>query len=402
MSKKEDVLISRLIMMYILGLYCFNDVPIFSRLVNVLLLLIVFSQLIFNSANYFRWNKIDGITFAFCVYSFAIKECTPGLWSALLGINVQTAITILIAFLLYISVSTFACDYEKRKKILEYVSNSGVVLSLYSLLIVRTNIIHGMHTNIAFELLRKFGLISTEMGMSLGFSLLSSFYLYFENKSKGNMAKIIINMVFLFLTGSRKSLLFIIIGLGSIYILNSSGKIFERLLIVLLLSIMAYFAVMNFTVLYDIIGKKIDSLIAVLNGEQASDSTYTRYMMIEYGKQMIQEKPWLGHGYNSFSQAYGNWRGNYVYSHNNYIELMVSGGIVLTIVYYMRYLVSLIKLKSHILTNKEAKFYTSLIITIIVVDITSITYYSQIIMLMLGLMSAFTKESCKQTQKDQV
>ena len=49
----------------------------------------------------------------------------------------------------------------------------------------------------------------------------------------------------------------------------------------------------------------------------------------------------FGQGYNAFSKIYNN--GGY-YSHNNYLELLVSFGVLGTGIYYMKYIYLLIKI----------------------------------------------------------
>ncbi len=403
MSKNSTGIISRLTEVYIIGLYCFNNAPYIGRLLNVILLLLVFLHFLFQiKAKSVNVNSIDIVVLLFCIYSFFVKECLLGQWSVILGINIQTAITIFLSTLLYLVISMNTDNGVGRCQLLKYISRAGVILAFYSVAVLRTNIIRGLHTEHASLIMSRVGLQSNEMGMCFGYSLIVSIYLYvIDKKQKKYLYSAIICAVFLLLTGSRKSIIFFLVGLGSVYLLssNSNVKVIKRLSITFFISCTFYFFIMNMPILYNILGRRIDSLFAVLNGERVADSTYTRYVMIEYGKKMISQHPWFGHGFNSFYQSYGAWSGNYKYSHNNYIELMVSGGIVLTVIYYLRYILSLIKLRKYILSNKEAIYLTAIIVSTLVIDITTVSYYSQINVILIGVMAGYLKNHDEKEEK---
>ena len=61
---------------------------------------------------------------------------------------------------------------------------------------------------------------------------------------------------------------------------------------------------------------------------EIDSSDETRVRLIEYGLTYCIESPILGHGYYSFSQLFRKDCGIILYSHNNFIETFVGGGII--------------------------------------------------------------------------
>lgn len=388
-----DPIINKLLFANILGLYCFNNAPVIGRFVSISLFLMVFLQFLNQlSKKGVRFNIIDFVVVLFGIYSFFLKEYILGIWSSLLHVNVQTAITIAISCLLYISISMYAENNQKRTMVLNYVSICGFILATYSLVIVRQNIVYGLHTPEMAVYLQHFGLQSNEMGICFGLSFLSSMYLFNIKNNKKNMALIIINLIFMFLSGSRKSLVFLLVGASIYFLVQYNSKLLNRFILILLFTVICYYSIMRVPILYNIVGRKIDSLYDVLSGGRGTDSTYTRYVMFEYGIKLIKKKFYFGYGYSAFRYMYGNWTGNYKYSHNNYIELMVSGGLVLTIIFYLRYIIALLRLRKSLWTNEESKLYFSIILTIIILDFSTVSFYSQIFIIFMGVVSAYLKD----------
>ena len=100
--------------------------------------------------------------------------------------------------------------------------------------------------------------------------------------------------------------------------------------------------------------------------------------MREYGYNMWLLKPLFGYGYNSYSMI-SPYR---TYSHNNYIELLFNGGIILFIFYYSIIIVLLTKiLKLRSKSNIKWLFF-AMVVTFFAFDYGAVSYnmiYIQII-----------------------
>src|SRR5699024_11610138 len=99
--------------------------------------------------------------------------------------------------------------------------------------------------------------------------------------------------------------------------------------------------------------------------------------MINAGITFFEERPLFGHGIDSFRQLYFNYVGDYRYSHNNYVELLVSVGVFGTVIYYFG-LLSVLK-KSFNKTNPYLIFPFVVIATILIIDYGLVSYTSYLI-----------------------
>lgn len=386
-----DTLIEGLIFLHIVFTYCFSGWGILAIIDTLILLVFVAITLLKSIMKHtvvIRWNACSVLTVAFVVACFYLKEWVQGGWSVRFNTEYQTAISVLICVMTMFCVYSFAKTLERRMRLFKYVALAGVYLAVETLFLVRTNIFQGLHTSGMTSYLARFGLQSNQMGACFGISFIVCICLYNTFKTRNYIVYGGINFLFIFLTGSRKALIYALVGIGLYYVLSGKRTKWLRIFVAAAVCCLAVFAVTNIPVLYNLVGRRIVSLLDVLQGGTGTDTTSTRVSMITYGIEWFKENKWLGHGLNAFSAFYGNRTGNAVYSHNNYIELLVSGGIVLTTLYYSRFLVLIRRLYSRIAFSEEAKVCTVLVAAILIADIASITYYYRIYYIVFGIIMA--------------
>lgn len=142
-----------------------------------------------------------------------------------------------------------------------------------------------------------------------------------------------------FLTGSRKSLaLMVIASILLLYKMYPKEKIRNVLLSIVVLCV-TYFLITDIPVLYDIMGSRIESALNFFNtGETSEGSIYARYRFIELGMHYFYLQPINGYGLDSF-----RFLNDGIYSHNNYVEMLVSGGVIGAFLFYSTYLYTLVK-----------------------------------------------------------
>lgn len=138
------------------------------------------------------------------------------------------------------------------------------------------------------------------------------------------------------LTGSRKALFLLLVGITVSVVLASTTKIKlirNMVLACTFLGISAYL-VMNIDFLYQAVGVRLEGVINAIMGEGHIDaSTAERMALIDTGLKLWEESPVLGHGINTFTPLAGFG----LYAHNNYIEEGVGLGIVGVFLWYSIY-----------------------------------------------------------------
>lgn len=228
-------------------------------------------------------------------------------------------------------------------------------------------------------------------------SVISFYRTFFERHHKTRYLILLFVYFFLIIiTGTRKALFLPILSIALFYYLKTTGS--KKIIITLTSIILGYgiiLAVLKVPTLYNLIGIRIEGLIAGFSGEGkgvADASTLTRLAFIAYGIELIYDKPLLGYGPDSFIYLYGKSHpGTWIaYSHNNFIEIAVSIGLIGLIIYYWIYYKILCVLwKSYKMYKMlQCLMLFSLLIGIIVIHYGWVAFYSMPNNLILSFLAA--------------
>jgi len=209
-----------------------------------------------------------------------------------------------------------------------------------------------------------------------------------RNKSKIlYLAAIMIFSTTVVMTGSRKSVLVIIIGCSLFAVFKQSKSKILYLFGVFFVVLIFYYILMSVPVLYEFIGVRIDSFLNYFSSQKNVDSsTMYRISMIEYGVHWFKIKPIFGHGMDNFRYLFVDATGRMAYSHNNYIELLVGGGLVGFLLYYCYLYKSTIKLLR--VTNNGSNLVAlllSILITILCIDVSLVSYNARFVQVVICL-----------------
>lgn len=186
-------------------------------------------------------------------------------------------------------------------------------------------------------------------------------------------------------TASRKGIIMCIMALVLFPMLstakNKTGKEFIQFIIRVSLIIVAifvvYYLVMNVDVFYNTIGKRIDTMNEFANGNTKADGSIAmRNDFIRRAIRIFYENPVLGCGMNNFVT---NMREiNYsliAYSHNNFVELLSTLGLIgFSIYYYFIAKLIINGIKLFFKRTREHAINTLLILVLIV--FTFISYWA--------------------------
>jgi O-antigen ligase len=182
----------------------------------------------------------------------------------------------------------------------------------------------------------------------------------------------------LILTGTRKSLiyLFVVIFL-QIFLVNK-----KLILYILPIIIVVYFALISIPILNFYIGHKIN-IFSPSGIELYSVSDQHRLFLFESGIDIFIKNP-FGIGFGNAKRLLE------VYTHNNFLEILVSVGPLGFVLYYSLYIYPIYKIsKSYKLYDDYKVFFLSTLIAIMSIEFTQITYLYKIPVLILAVSSAY-------------
>ncbi|MBR2740739.1 MAG: O-antigen ligase family protein [Oscillospiraceae bacterium] len=253
---------------------------------------------------------------------------------------------------------------------------SGVISAVYIVVRERSDIISG-----GIRIGSSLSGNVNNVGFNFGFVALLVTWYYCKTKKKVYLFILMAFAIIMLLTGSKKAILILAMNLLMIFIYQKD-RIGTWLKLGIAVAAGFYF-VFKVPYLYDILGVRIETMIATVMGRKMTSlysySTDMRKEMMKEAFGMFLNKPILGGGYNYFR---ANTVTQYEYSHCNYTELLCSFGIVGTMVYYSK----LFSNSLYILTTKLHRnikykdigiICLILVVEMLVVDIATITFAGQ-------------------------
>ena len=150
--------------------------------------------------------------------------------------------------------------------------------------------------------------------------------------------------------------------------------------------------------------ERFDLMFGFLGGTSAKIdySTRERQQMIEEGLKQFHETPILGIGIGATSYITMQFLGRATYLHNNYVELLASGGLIGTLLYY----VPILKVGVENWKNRKKsianQFGFIIVVIIIINDFAAVQYFSKISYVLFAIViasanvEASTRSKCKE------
>lgn len=313
---------------------------------------------------------------------------------------VLKTLIILVFVMIYLE-SELKNLYSIEKMVMLYVIGVGTTL-LYVLLTQDLNqfqlAIHGEASTGRWN--------GNEIGMNAAMALIMILYLF--PRAKNLFLKIYyciiisISLYLIYWMGSRKTIVFFILGVCGVILLKKPKKIIRNLLLVCCIITVSWNLLMEVPSLYQNVGWRLEALTSSITGKgKADSSTLLREKYIKIGIESFKESPVVGYGVGTFSEINKVKTNHHTYSHNNFIEIAVGMGLIGFISYYWIYVYLIIKyLKLFI--HKRTSFLVNVLFVLFVLYLATqvglVTYES----LIQWLLILFLYKAMKFTQNSYI
>lgn len=193
----------------------------------------------------------------------------------------------------------------------------------------------------------------------------------------------ILGVIVIAATGSRKALVMLVLGFFLLFSVKFKSKYFiVTILKIVIITLIIYLILLQLKdiAIFNGIVDRMEGLGAMLTGKGTVDaSAANREKFIIIGIEQFKKQPILGYGMGNSGKVLVNViGGKETYFHNNYVELLVCGGLIGTVIYY---LIWINPIKEII---KYRKFDTTAILSIImatillVMDYGAVTYFEKL------------------------
>lgn len=360
-----------LLMFFLVGMEMFPNGSIASKLLK---LFFVFMTLVVNVlykkfywTKYFNWVLMMG-GIAIISYQWAYSRTI-----AMDGIK-----TVLLNSICLLSFFQLICFQDNWKKVVYQAFAIGPCMRLFYLLcIYKGEIFNGLR-NIGIE--TGYNYVGMIAGLGVIFSILGMVndkVSKINNPSWGVLG--IINIVIVILSMSRKAISYFLIPLAIYYIFSDKDtlKRLKNIFVLLILTYFGYFLILKIPFLYHLVGSGLEELLGFWKNSTGDDSAAGRKTRILWGLSWFYKKPLIGYGVMNFNYLFGSVEktSDMVVADNNYIELLVSYGIIGFILYYSLFfktiVVSLFSINNF---NSEKILAFGMLVSLLIGDYGSSSY----------------------------
>jgi O-antigen ligase len=380
MINRQELLFS-LYTKWIFTIYLFSQVffpyTIINRLAMVLFFAMVILLCLSKKKIYFHAYFLFTLLFIIQSYIFTVRG---------ISIDSQTSLTmtstIILNFLVALAIYNYILINDNFINSLYSFSKISLLFTVYIVMLSLGQIFSGrLGSDINLNILGSVVTYnSNTVAMVAGFTYFIYLYKYNNNKNLLDLCLLLWLVIIVLLTGSRKGLLLLFFGTSALIFILNPKKLFRNILITSIVSIALYWVLMNIPLFYNIAGFRMEALLNIILGEEVDEaSANTRNLYIERGWEYFLQKPWTGYGLDNFRNLPGSYG---TYSHNNYIELLVSGGIPAFIFYYGIRIIVLIKLFINRNKFQINKLLFIILLALLIVEYGFVAYYERIYLLL--------------------
>jgi len=354
---------------------------IFFQVTAALFIITISSYLLFHRA--IKINKYYLLFMVFIFYNFILIFFGYVVDS---NHSMKMLKTISINLIMFVLFYSFLVYSKETDKLLKLYVNASVVCIFIILFIFRDSLFTGRLGNSLGVAEDGYSLLGIQLlnagsnGIAYfsAISFLFSTYLYFTKKTRFKKLYLFYNLLFIFTivaTGSRKGLF--VFAVGFILLMNIIFKKDRQLIYgasAMVLIIFIYYLTQNIPILYGIMGIRLEELFNLVLNKNVNDSSInTRMILIDMAINFAKESPIYGYGLDAF-RILGPWG---IVSDNNYLDILVSSGIIGFVIYYS-YVLLVVK-DYFALTKKSVvcRLFFVIFIINLIIEYGSVTYFER-------------------------
>lgn len=202
--------------------------------------------------------------------------------------------------------------------------------------------------------------------------------------------------VFILLSGTRKAVILLAVAVLLYYCFKYPKRLPKYVAAFGVLCLLLWLLCTRVNVLYETIGQRMEALFRYLSGGEGDNSILSRADFAELGMRHFRRRPWIGNGINCFHTLPGAFD---TYSHNNFVELLFSVGVIGFAVYYLMYAILIIQsVRLWFQTrNENALFALCLSVSALAIEYAIVSYYSRSSLFILFLCAALCRK-CKKEE----
>lgn len=324
----------------------------------------------------------------FCLASF--------LWAQSPELAISKGIDIIEIFIIMLIVSICFQQVDSVDSILKAIMWGYYAVILYEIVFYGWDYfvtVMKESTRVTSELLN-----SNTLGMCAAFAIMINLYLLLSKKiSLWTVTLLFFGMVVVIASGSRKALVSLFLGIFLFFLVRSLRKNQQTLPLFRFLIALPVVAFIGYQILrlpiFSGIMKRMEGMFNIVVGGTVEKSAMIRMSLAQLGLELFKQHPLLGVGIDNPRLYTYEVVGETYYLHNNYMEILSSGGIVGFISYYWIYVKLLISyIRRRDFDDLQYCICFVILILLLIMDYGMVSYYSKSTYIFLFLFVEFEKK----------
>ena len=372
----------------------------FNSLIWVVFVFYLFTIIAFGDrVEYFRYSNITFVVLIglmsiyvvrrsllvpanlFMFLPFLLFSFLSIIWSYMPDSSLQRSITLLRLSVLLLIMAFYLIRSKQTEQFIYGIAVAGLmillyVFSFYGLAGLRQMIEEGMRVGGEF-------VNSNTLAIYLSFSAVIFFYLFLDKRKWYYILLAIGLVVLIASTGSKKGLLDLAVGFIMVtgFNQNSSNgvkKLFKWVVGITIGVVLLYF--LWESPLFSTVRDRYEVMFTFLsgNGSRIDYSTRERQIMLAAGWQQFLKTPILGMGIGASGYLTSIALGSDTYLHNEYVELLATGGIVGFLLQFIPIIFILAGNWKHRNSSKVSQMCSILLVIYLVNGIAAVQYFSKL------------------------
>lgn len=301
-------------------------------------------------------------------------------WSYMLDRTLERSITLLKLFVLLYFMSLYLLRSRQTERYIYGIAFAGILILIYVICFygfsgLRQMISEGSRVGREF-------VNSNTLAIFLSFSTIILIYHFLDKRKWYYLVLIIGLVVIIATTGSKKGLLDLAVGFIMVTGFNqesSNGakKLFKWMLGMTIGVVFLYFLWQS--PIFATVRERYEIMLGFLSGTSTKIdySTRERQLMLEAGWKQFRKTPFLGIGIGASGYITDYIFGRDTYLHNEYIELLATGGIIGCSLQILPILFVLTRNWKYRKTSKSSQMCSILLVIYMINGIAAVQYFSK-------------------------
>ena len=367
-----------------------------SRISGIILLAPIFFMIVVFVLCSHGIIRVEFSYFHTYILVFGFFCLASSLWAQSPELAISKGIDIIEIFIIMLIVSICFQQVDSVDSILKAIMWGYYAVILYEIVFYGWDYfvtVMKESTRVTSELLN-----SNTLGMCAAFAIMINLYLLLSKKiSLWTVTLLFFGMVVVIASGSRKALVSLFLGIFLFFLVRSLRKNQQTLPLFRFLIALPVVAFIGYQILrlpiFSGIMKRMEGMFNIVFGGTVEKSAMIRMSLVQLGLELFKQHPLLGVGIDNPRLYTYEVVGETYYLHNNYMEILSSGGIVGFISYYWMYVKLLISyIRRRDFDDLQYCICFVILILLLIMDYGMVSYYSKSTYIFLFLFVEFEKK----------